>query len=92
MLAFVVTFGVLAVAACLVRVAVLYQNLYSQGVQTDDPSVADKAARELSRLDGLYTTPFLAVAVGLSGLCAVVVALRRPAGGDRPVSGGTETR
>ena len=78
LLAFVITFGVLAMAASVVRVVVFYQRLYSQGVQTDDPSVANRAVQELSRIDQLYTPAFFAVAVGVSGLCAVVFALWRP--------------
>ena len=78
LLAFVITFGIVAMTASVVRVVAFYQHLYSQGIQTDDPSVADKAARELSHMDQLYTPTFLAVALGVSGLCAVIFALWRP--------------
>ena len=78
LLAFVITFGLLAMAASLVRVVAFYQHLFSQGLQTDDPSAANKAAQELSRMDQLYTPAFLAVALLLAGVSAAVFARWRP--------------
>ncbi len=78
LLAFVITFGILAMSASLVRVAAFYQRLFSQGLQTDDPSVAKQATEELSRMDRLYTPTFLVAALLVAGGSAVVFALWRP--------------
>ncbi len=78
LLAFLITFGVLVMAASLVRVVAVYQHLFGLGMKLDDPTVADQAARELSRMDRMYTPVFLVVAVVVSGVSAVVFALWRP--------------
>ncbi len=100
LLAFMITFGVSAMAASLLRAVAVYQRLFSRGMQLDDPSVANEATRELSKMDQLYTPTFLIVAVVLSAVAATIFALWRPkvktdlppplpAG---PVESGTETR
>ena len=43
LLAFLITFGVLAMAASVVRVIAVYQHFYALGMQTDDPAVAAPA-------------------------------------------------
>ena len=58
LLAFLITFGVLAMAASLLRAVAVYQRLFSRGMQLDDPSVANEATRELSKMDQLYTPTF----------------------------------
>lgn len=78
LLAFMIMFGVLAMAATLVRVAVVYQRLFSLGMAPDDPTVANKATEELSHMDRMYTPAFLVAAVLVSGAFAVVFALWRP--------------
>ena len=78
LLAFVVTFGLVAMIASVVRVIAFYQHLFSQGLRPDDPNVAHQAAEELSRMDRLYTPTFLVVAVLASAVAATVFALWRP--------------
>ena len=78
LLAFIITFGALAMVASLVRVFVVYQRLFSLGMQLDDPSVANRASEELSRMDQLYTPTFLIGALLASGVAAAVFALWRP--------------
>lgn len=78
LLAFLITFGVLTMVGAMVRVVFVYQRLMSHGMMPDDPSVADQATRELSRMDHLYTPGFLVVAVLISGAAATVFALWRP--------------
>ena len=77
MLAFLITFGVLALAASVLRAVVVYRHFYALGMQTDDPTVAAVAARELARLDGQYTPVFLLVATAVSTVAALVFARRR---------------
>lgn len=77
MLAFLVTFGALALIGSVVRVIAVYQHFYALGMQTDDPAVATLAARELARIDGSYTPVFLLVAMILSVVAAGVFARRR---------------
>ena len=76
--AFMLTFGVLAMAASLVRVVVVYRHLIGLGMATDDPSVADRASQELSRMDQLYTPTFLIVATLVSVASATFFAWWRP--------------
>ena len=78
LLAFLITFGVLAMAASVVRALAVYQHFYALGMQTDDPAVAAEASRELARLDRLYMPAFLLVATAASALVAGVLAWRRP--------------
>ena len=63
LLAFIITFGLLAVAASLVRAFAVYQRLYSLGLQVDDPGAASRATEELARMDERYLPIFLAVAL-----------------------------
>ncbi len=78
LLAFIITFGLLAVAASLVRAFAVYQRLYSLGMQVDDPGAASRATEELARMDARYLPIFLAVALLAAGLMATVFALWRP--------------
>ena len=78
LLAFLITFGVLAIAGTLLRGFLVYQHFYALGMQTDDPAVAADAARELTNLDRHYAPVFLAVEVAVSALVAGVLVWRRP--------------
>ncbi len=100
LLAFLITFGVLSMVGAVVRVVAVYQHLFSLGMKPDDPTVADQAARELSRMDWYFMPLFLLVAIPVSGVSAVAFALWRPKtekdlppplpGG--PANGGAESR
>ncbi len=85
-LAFLITFGVLAMVASVVRVIAVYQHFYALGMQPDDPAVAVRASQELSQMDRVYTPIFLLVATVVSALVAGVFAWwrPRPAGGLPP--------
>lgn len=78
LLAFLITFGVLAMVASVVRVIVVYQHFFALGMQTDDPTVAMQASQELARMDRIYTPMFLVVAAVISALMAGVFAWWRP--------------
>ena len=73
-----ITFGVLAMVASVVRVSAVYQRFFAWGMQPDDPTVAMQASQELTRMDLLYTPVFLGVATLVSALVAGVFAWRRP--------------
>ena len=73
-----ITFGVLALAASVVRALAAYQHFYALGMQTDDPTVVAEASRELARLDRLYVPVFLLAATAVSALTAGWFAWRRP--------------
>lgn len=76
LLAFLITFAVLTLAASVVRAIAVYRHFYALGMQTDDLAVADRAAEELARMDGFYTPIFLLVATVLSAVAAWVFARR----------------
>ena len=78
LLAFLITFGVLALLASVVRVIVVYQHFYALGMQPDDPTVAVQASREVAKMDRVYTPLFLLVATVVSALAAGVFARWRP--------------